>query len=173
MKKSTQFFKVLAIIGCILLTIVLVYESCMPGDVSSSHSSTVSNTVTDVTGKVESAISGGKTDISDGWKANFSEFHHTIRKGFGHFGAFMILGLFATIALANLAPKKSLGIFIAYFYGLFFAVFTEAIQLSVPGRAGVFDDVALDFSGFFTGLKIVTITWWGMLLIMSKKRKRI
>ena len=91
MTKSRLTILILSVIALVALTGVLVYESCLPGKVSSEHSGAVSDAVIDATENIESVVGGGestpdKPSLSDKMKDNFSDFTYYVRKGIGHFG---------------------------------------------------------------------------------------
>ncbi len=90
---------------------------------------------------------------------DLSKFFYQVRKGLGHFSAFLILGIFSTITwLLFLNGKKLfLSIPLNYASGFAIAAITEIIQLYVPGRGGQYKDVLLDFDGFKVSATIITI----------------
>ncbi len=103
-----------------------------------------------------------------------------IRKLFGHFGAFLILGalLGTTAALFDKGGwKRRLIIFaILILVGFAFAGLTEILQLPLftAGRGASFKDVLIDFSGY---LPAALLVYGGYLLIRLiaervKRRKR-
>ena len=86
-------------------------------------------------------------------------FFYMIRKGIGHFGAFLVLGILGSFGLLLMFDKKkwifSIPLNIVLGFGV--AGLTEHIQTFVPGRSGNWDDVWLDFSGFMTAASIITV----------------
>ena len=86
-------------------------------------------------------------------------FFYMIRKGIGHFGAFLVLGILGSLGLLLMFDKKkwifSIPLNIVLGFGI--AGLTEYIQTFVPGRSGNRDDVWLDFSGFMTAASIITV----------------
>ena len=175
MTKSRSIILILATIALVILTGVLVYESCLPGNVSSEHSGAVSDAVIDATENIESVVGGGestpdKPSLSDKMKDNFSDFTYYVRKGIGHFGAFLVLAVFATLAFLLSHVKPFPAIWLTIIYGLFFATFTESLQLLTPGRAGAFKDVMLDFSGYLVGTVITLLV---LLIIRVVKKKKL
>lgn len=84
----------------------------------------------------------------------FDNFALWVRKTFGHFGAFIILGIFAALTYHTLFPKSTKGKFVAFLVclaaGFAVAGLTEILQLPifVEGRCCSFDDVMLDFRGY-------------------------
>ncbi len=92
-----------------------------------------------------------------------------IRKIFGHFSAFLILGMLAGSVAACFDPKKAkwriLSLFLVVLFGFAFAGLTEILQLPLftAGRGAAFRDVLIDFSGYLPG----AITVYGGYLIVS------
>lgn len=91
------------------------------------------------------------------------EFYYIVRKSIGHFGAFLVLGIFGTFSFLLILDKKKWIVSIPLNIGLGFGVaaLTEYIQTFVPGRYGCWEDIWLDFSGFMTSTILLTI---GILL---------
>ena len=90
---------------------------------------------------------------------NLTDFIYKVRKGVGHFSAFLVLGIFSTFTWLLFLRGKKLFISIPlnYLLGFLIAGLTEFIQLYVPGRCGLFADVLLDFDGFMVSSTIITI----------------
>lgn len=90
---------------------------------------------------------------------NLTDFIYKVRKGVGHFSAFLVLGIFSTFTWLLFIRGKKLFISIPlnYLLGFLIAGLTEFIQLYVPGRCGLFADVLLDFDGFMVSSTIITI----------------
>lgn len=82
-----------------------------------------------------------------------------IRKALGHFGAFMVLGIFSTLSWFLIFNKKRIyfSIPISIIVGYLIAVLTEFIQYFVPGRHGNYADVLLDFYGFILTTSIISL----------------
>lgn len=97
-----------------------------------------------------------------------------VRKSLGHFGAFMILGVFSTLAYMLYWDKKkwffSIPINFAMGFGL--GVLTEFIQTFVPGRSGLYSDVIIDFSGFLCSSLFITLLILSIYTIHYFKRKK-
>ena len=105
---------------------------------------------------------------------DLSAFFYQVRKGLGHFGAFLVLGIFSTFTyLLYLRNKKwifSVPLNIAA--GFIVAAITEIIQLYVPGRYGSFKDVMIDFSGFLcSSITLTVIILLSSLIKYLKNRK--
>lgn len=84
----------------------------------------------------------------------FENFALWVRKSFGHFGASLVLGVFAALSYYRLFPKSAKGKLLAFLIclvaGFAVAGITEIFQLPyfTTGRYCSFDDVLLDFNGY-------------------------
>lgn len=107
---------------------------------------------------------------------NLNNFFYKIRKGLGHFGAFLITGIFGMFFfLFTFKPRRYIfTASIAVGLGYLVAAFTEYIQTFVPGRNGNIDDVLLDFTGYSIGAGTVLIVFLAILLIryMIERHKK-
>ena len=105
---------------------------------------------------------------------NMAFFLRKIRKGIGHFGAFLVTSIVSTLTLMVLFDKKLwlLTVPINYIQGLFLADLTEFIQLFTPGRCGTFSDVLIDFSGFAIGATFITLILLALALVSYLKTKK-
>lgn len=89
-------------------------------------------------------------------KDTMENFYYIIRKSIGHFGAFLVLGIFGALTYYIILPKsfkgKLLSVVICLAAGFAVAGITEILQLPyfTQGRYCSFDDVLLDFSGYCT-----------------------
>ena len=100
-----------------------------------------------------------------GWFTNF------IRKGIGHYGAFLVDGVFISLTLYFycLIKEKTfyfLQLVIVLPIGALLAILTESIQLIVPNRSGEVLDMLIDFSGYLTGFLVLIFIYY---LIDKKK----
>lgn len=156
--KTKRILSIISLTLFLILAVVLVYEASMPGEISSEHSGAVSGAIQDATEKVESAVGGGgENSLSQKITLNFSEFAYMVRKGIGHFGAFMVLAIFGTYALLTLLKDKASAILLSLTLGVVIATLTELIQLNVQGRYGSFDDVMLDSFGYLVGFVLTVL----------------
>lgn len=106
---------------------------------------------------------------------DLNSFLYKVRKSIGHFGAFLVLGVFATFGFALLFDNKkwlfSIPLIVALGFGV--AGLTEYIQTFVPGRYGCWDDVWLDFVGYMSSTVVLTIIIFIIYLFnYLKKRKK-
>lgn len=82
-----------------------------------------------------------------------------VRKA-AHFIEFAVLGVLLGATLKSYTKKMRQylqSIFAPLFIGLCTAVADEYIQLHVAGRAGMVQDIVLDFAGFLTGLGLTVL----------------
>ena len=86
-------------------------------------------------------------------------FYQKVRKAVGHFGAFLVLGIFSSLTYYLFIDKKKrkLSIIINVSQGLLLATVTELIQLITPGRTGTLFDSSIDMLGFIISAAILTI----------------
>ena len=105
---------------------------------------------------------------------DIASFLSKIRKGVGHFGAFLVLGIFSTLTFLLFFQNKhwiwSVPLNIAQ--GFRVAALTEFIQTFVPGRYGCLSDVMLDFSGFIISASILTVIILARAIIIYIKKKK-
>ena len=102
-----------------------------------------------------------------------------MRKLFGHFGAFLFLGVLATVTFI-LFRKPGIRSLLATIggvavFGFAFACLTELLQtdLFTTGRGASFDDVITDCRGFFSSALAVLAVWLivlGVRRILLRKR---
>ncbi len=83
-------------------------------------------------------------------------FYTWVRKAMGHFGAFLVLGIFGSLTYYIIFKKSLRGKLLAFltciFAGFAVAGITEILQLPIftLGRGPSFSDVMLDFTGYCT-----------------------
>lgn len=103
--------------------------------------------------------------------SNFGDFQGFIRKAVGHFLLFFVDGVFGFwtfyLFLKDKNKRLSLTILFSLGVGLFFAGLSEFIQLLVPGRAGLFLDVVIDFSGYLVATLVLAL-----IIFIEKKRRQ-
>ena len=106
---------------------------------------------------------------------NLSDFFYKVRKGLGHFGAFLVLGIFSTFTWLLFFTKKKMffSVPINIILGFGIAALTEIIQLYVPGRYGALSDVLLDFSGFILSAGIISIVFIIKDIVIFIRKKLI
>lgn len=128
--------RILMTILTLLFTSVIFANSAQSGETSSGQSGHIVN------------ILQSMFDLL-GVKITVSSF--VIRK-LAHFVEYGILGVLLGFTLRSYTKNVLKCVFIPLFCGLAAAVADECIQLFSPGRAGMVQDVVLDFFGMVCGL---------------------
>lgn len=106
------------------------------------------------------------------FKDTMSNFYYWVRKSFGHFGAFLVLGGAASLMFLSYSKKgiasKLIFFAICMVSGFAVAGLTEILQLPIftVGRYCSFSDVILDFSGY----SVSTIGIFLVAFIVEKVR---
>ena len=149
----------------IAINVFIVIQSCLNGARSTSSSGLVVTLFKNIINTFS------KDAINDG---NINTFTNVIRKLIGHFGLFVISGLFSSLTTYFLIKdtkwyKQGIGIGISFVFGFLLAMTTEIIQLNVPGRSGEFIDVLIDTSGYILGLGIVVLI---LFLVLRHQKKK-
>ncbi len=111
--------------------------------------------------------------------SNMTSFLFMIRKGLGHFGAFLITAVFSVLFYLFVFDDKRNWFFsipFIFLQGLFVAELTEFIQLFTPNRSGLWSDVMIDFTGFSIGasftLFVILLYYLIRYLVNKKKEKK-
>lgn len=102
---------------------------------------------------------------------DLNSFFLKVRKSIGHFGAFLVLGIFSSLTylLYFNSKKWKITLPINYLQGIGLAFLTEFIQLFVPGRVGSLTDVLIDSTGFIISSTIIIIIF---IIITCKKKQK-
>lgn len=165
-KKDTILLIVFTVLA-VAINAYIIYHSCLNG----SQSGMASKGVVDLIENIINAIK--PNTINEG---NYNAFANFIRKAVGHFGLFVISGLFSSLSIYYLLKDLKwyrfyYGIIISFAFGFLLAALTEIIQLNVPNRSGELTDVLIDSSGYLLGLGIIALILF--LVIRHQRRKQI
>jgi len=151
----------------ILLTIAIdafiIAESCIGGAGSSNQSQGFTQSLIEFISSINP-----NSDI----KNHSDEVHAIVRKVIGHFLLFGLSGILSAITslfIKDNNKHKWLLIIIVLSKGFLLACLTETIQFFIPGRAGMFTDILIDFSGYLLFSIIVFLIYY---LIIKKKREK-
>lgn len=112
------------------------------------------------------------------FSAGVSKFQLFVRKLFGHFGAFLMLGILAAgtfiLFSSDNWKSRSLHCLGAIAFGFTFACLTELFQSDyfTSGRGASFDDVILDCQGYLIALCAIYIVYFATVLIYRAVRAR-
>ena len=93
---------------------------------------------------------------------DLSSLSFLIRK-FAHFSEFFILSFLWSILILKLNNSKK--IFLPIFISILISIIDETIQLYVPGRSGMLQDIFIDSTGAFFGL----ITFLSIRKVLDKR----
>lgn len=101
-------------------------------------------------------------------------FPYIVRKVIGHFGMFLILGIFSTFTYFFYLNKKHkvLDPVINFSSGLLIAFITELLQMITIDRYGAFQDVMIDYAGFVISSIIITVALLIIRIILKKKKAK-
>jgi len=105
---------------------------------------------------------------------NMTSFLYYVRKSVGHFGAFLVLAIFATLTYAMFFRRRLyfVGVGINFVSGFLFAGFTEFLQTRTPGRVGCMSDILIDYSGYITSAIIITIVFTAIFAVKYFRNKK-
>ena len=167
MKKSKLDLILMIIFTVLALAInaYIIYHSCLNG----AQSSQASQGVVEVSEEVVNTVRPGTVTPE-----NYNAFATFIRKSLGHFGLFVVSGIFSSLAIYYIFKdfkwiKHFLNAIFALSFGLIIAMTTEIIQLNVPERSGEFTDVLIDYGGYLLGVFLVGLV---LFLVIRYQRKK-
>ena len=167
MKKSKLDLILMIIFTVLALAInaYIIYHSCLNG----AQSSQASQGVVEVSEEVVNTVRPGTVTPE-----NYNAFATFIRKSLGHFGLFVVSGIFSSLAIYYIFKdfkwiKHFLNTIFALSFGLIVAMTTEIIQLNVPDRSGEFTDVLIDYGGYLLGAFLVGLV---LFLVIRHQRKK-
>lgn len=148
--KFFYFFRIFLLFSIIINAFILI-NAFIPGD----ESAVASFWVADILATIINFL---KTDTIN--SGNIESFTYVIRKLVGHFGLFLVNGVFVSLTFYffKKGEKKmnfwysSLFIFIT---GLLVASASEMIQVFIPGRIGSINDVLIDMGGYSLAFVII------------------
>lgn len=105
---------------------------------------------------------------------NMTSFLYYVRKSVGHFGAFLVLAIFATLTYVMFFRRRLyfVGVGINFLSGFLFAGFTEFLQTRTPGRVGCMSDILIDYSGYITSAIILTIVFTTIFAVKYFRNKK-
>ena len=132
----------------IAINVFIIVNSFITGEASAKESNTVAHTTADVINTVKPETITEK---------NFDKFAFNLRKLLGHFGLFVLSGIFTTWSIYLFLKDKKAGYFpfqlvMTFGFGLTLALLTEFVQIFVAERTGAWKDVGIDFGGYFCGV---------------------
>ena len=158
-----KYLKYIFLVFYIFITLVIFIKALENGETST----TSSNQVTDVIVDAIDNILPGEKSITD--KFDIDDIKFFIRKAIGHFGIFLILGIFSTLTYFYFINKKNLSIIITIIVGVITAALSELFQAIPDGRSPAFTDILIDCGGYFLA---VVSTWLIIYVSYYIKLKR-
>lgn len=135
-----QFIKYLSAILYVFLILFNFYQSVQ----TSSSSSSISSSFTDFIVETFPPVN----QIAQ----NTQDFPTLVRKFFGHYGIFTLIGLFGTIFYLLTFSKPTTFSIVTILSGIVVSSLSELLQYFSDGRSSEFTDILLDFNGYLTGL---------------------
>ena len=163
MKIRKILFITFAVIA-LAINVLIIVLSATSGDKSGSQSLSFTKMIVEIINTI--APNSPITQDQD-------KLHHVVRKLFGHFLLFGGSGLFSTLTLVfsgNVFNNRKIEtILFSLSIGLAIATISELIQIITPGRAGMFTDILIDFSGYL----LFTIIIYFVLFLINKSKKVI
>ena len=130
---------------------------------------------------VEAGMSGSSSSQQSGWVAEIiakvfhitpdENFHHIVRKLVGHFSLYVVNGVLTTLAayyslIYRNMYKINLFLIIYLGLGVVLASISEFVQLLAQNRGPAFEDILINFSGFFLGGGVIFL----ITFFINKKR---
>ena len=164
MKKNKLLFWIFLALT-LAVDIFIIVNAFLNGEKSAAESNNFAQTTADVINAVKPETITPQ---------NFDSFAFSIRKLVGHFGIFVVSGIFGTCTFSFLfcglkSYLKTIVSSSSLTHGLFVAFCSEIIQKFVSGRSGNFTDVLIDFSGYLLGFLLTFVV---LLLVLRKKQKQ-
>ena len=163
MKIRKILFITFAVIA-LAINVLIIVLSATSGDKSGSQSLSFTKMIVEIINTI--APNSPITQDQD-------KLHHVVRKLFGHFLLFGGSGFFSTLTLVfsgNVFNNRKIEtILFSLSIGLAIATISELIQIITPGRAGMFTDILIDFSGYL----LFTIIIYFVLFLINKSKKVI
>ena len=136
-RECAFFLSILIYLG---LCALIIYLSFANGETSSAQS----NIVTEI-------ISESLAYINIKVDPNSDIVKHLVRKLIGHFGLFLVTGVFSISSVALYKKNWRQKLFLLgsfYIFGAFIAIITEVIQMSSVGRGPSANDTLINLSGY-------------------------
>ncbi len=97
---------------------------------------------------------------------NNDVFNIIVRKLFGHFGLFLLIGIFGLISYFLIFAKIKLSIIVNLIIGFIVSVLAEILQLFTTGRNYSFTDIIINFLGVLLG----TLFALSFIIFLNKKQ---
>lgn len=152
-KKKINYYCLILYIFSILIA---YFSSLQSGSASSSESSWITNLFL----KVIESFNFLKIEI------DYPTLHGIVRKLFGHFGWFFVMGILGFFTFLFLWDVKPKGLLISLAIGIFVAITAELLQFLAEDRSPMVGDMVINFSGYVTGSLL-------SLILYKQKKKQV
>ena len=159
--KKQIFLKWFILSLAIAINLFILIQAFINGEASAKESNSIAKTTADVVNTIKPET------ITE---QNFDVFAYSLRKLIGHFGCFVLSGVFSTWSFVLFLKDKKVGyifyqLLFIFSFGILIAFLSEFIQLFISGRTFKFGDVGIDLAGYFIGDFLV------ILVLFLKKHK--
>ena len=154
---------------CFYLFIITIIFS--KAAASGEKSAAESNKVTDIVIGVVDDIRKGEEPIAD--KYGLENVRIFIRKAIGHFGIFLVLGLFAVGVYFSFINKRVLTLILLFGSGFLVAAISEFIQIFADSRGPSIKEVMIDYSGYLIGNGIVILFMFIIYSVKKNKKRKL
>lgn len=145
-KKKTNYCCLILYVFSIL---VAYFSSLQSGTISSSESSWITNLFL----KAIESLKFLKIEI------DYPTLHNIVRKLFGHFGWFFVMGILGFFTFLFSWDVKSKGLLISFMIGIFVAITAELLQFFAEDRGPMIGDIVINFSGYVTSSLLSSIVY--------------
>lgn len=158
-----KYLKYVFLVCYIFVTLVIFIKAFEDGETSAESSDQVTDIVVDTI----DGITPGDESITD--KFDIEDIKYFIRKAIGHFGIFLVLGVFAAITYYLFIKNRLIALIITIVVGFVTAGLSEIFQGIPEGRAPSFNDVLIDYVGYMIAVLLFSLIFY--LPYYIKRRK--
>ena len=156
-----KYFKYICLVCYIFITIVIFAKAVEDGEKSAESS----NQVTDIVVDAIDGITPGDESITD--KFDIEDIKYFVRKAVGHFGLFLVLGVFSSLTYYLFIKNKLISLLISIVVGFVTAGLSEIFQGIPEGRGPSFNDVLIDYAGY-----LIAVVLFGLIFYLPYYIKR-
>lgn len=142
------------------------------GSITGKSQGTATIKVICISGDGDKEVKEFTVKVINEYETKRSSFYMLVRKGIGHFGAFLIFAVFGALFMIFSYKKKYIFMILSLVVGFLIASCTEIIQIYIPGRVGAFKDVLIDFTGYVAGTIFIFVFYYFIKLIKYFKERR-
>ena len=158
-----KYLKYIYLVCYIFITIIIFAKAVEDGESSSASS----NQVTDIVVDTIDTVTPGEESITD--KYDIEDIRYFIRKVIGHFGIFLVLGVFSCLTYYLFLKRKLLSFIIIILAGFLTAGVSEILQAIPEGRGPSFNDVLIDYVGYLIAVVVFSLIFYLPYYIKRKK----